>query len=65
MPATDATWDEWAEAAKKVAESQQVPIALALDRSGHRLAGPAISMAPTTSAPTACRRRSTTASRPS
>ena len=39
-----ATWDEWVEAAKKVAADQQVPIALGWDRSGHRLAGPAISM---------------------
>ena len=42
--ADGATWDEWVEAAKKVAASQQVPIALGWDRSGHRLAGPAISM---------------------
>jgi len=39
-----ATWDEWVEAAKKVAADQQAPIALGWDRSGHRLAGPAISM---------------------
>ena len=42
--ADGATWDEWVEAAKKVAASQGVPIALGWDRSGHRLAGPAISM---------------------
>jgi alpha-1,4-digalacturonate transport system substrate-binding protein len=42
--AEGATWDEWVEAAKKVAASQGVPIALGWDRSGHRLAGPAISM---------------------
>jgi alpha-1,4-digalacturonate transport system substrate-binding protein len=39
-----ATWDEWVEAAKKVAADQGVPIALGWDRSGHRLAGPAASM---------------------
>lgn len=44
VPADGATWDEWVDAAKKVAESQDVPIALGWDRSGHRLAGPAISM---------------------
>ncbi|MGH6924142.1 MAG: ABC transporter substrate-binding protein [Propylenella sp.] len=42
--AEGATWDEWVEAAKKVAASQNIPIALGWDRSGHRLAGPAISM---------------------
>jgi alpha-1,4-digalacturonate transport system substrate-binding protein len=42
--AEGATWDEWVEAAKKVAADQEVPIALGWDRSGHRLAGPAISM---------------------
>jgi alpha-1,4-digalacturonate transport system substrate-binding protein len=42
--ADGATWDEWVEAAKKVAASQNIPIALGWDRSGHRLAGPAISM---------------------
>lgn len=44
VPAEGATWDEWVDAAKQVAESQDVPIALGWDRSGHRLAGPAISM---------------------
>ena len=44
LPADGATWDQWVEAAKEVAASQDVPIALGWDRSGHRLAGPAISM---------------------
>jgi alpha-1,4-digalacturonate transport system substrate-binding protein len=44
VPAEGTTWDEWVEAAKEVAASQSVPIALGWDRSGHRLAGPAISM---------------------
>jgi len=44
VPGEKATWDEWAAAAKKVADSQRIPIALAFDRSGHRFMGPAISM---------------------
>ncbi|MFD2055848.1 ABC transporter substrate-binding protein [Mesorhizobium calcicola] len=43
LPGKDATWDDWAKAAKQVAESQQVPFAMALDRSGHRLSGPNLS----------------------
>lgn len=44
VPDAKATWDDWAAAAKKVAQSQKIPIALAMDRSGHRFMGPAISM---------------------
>ncbi len=36
------TWEEWAEATNKVAKATQT-FAMAMDRSGHRLAGPAIS----------------------
>ena len=43
LPGKNATWDDWAKAAKQVAESQKVPFPMALDRSGHRLAGPNIS----------------------
>lgn len=43
LPGEKATWSEWVEASSKVAESQQLPFALAIDRSGHRIAGPAIS----------------------
>lgn len=43
IPGPKATWDDWAAAAKKVAENQKIPYALALDRSGHRLTGPDIS----------------------
>lgn len=43
IPSKEATWDDWAKAAKQVAESQQVPFAMALDRSGHRLTGPNVS----------------------
>jgi alpha-1,4-digalacturonate transport system substrate-binding protein len=43
VPGPKATWDEWVEAARKVAKATQTPAALAWDRSGHRFAGPAIS----------------------
>lgn len=43
LPGPKATWDEWAEAARKVAKATQTPAAIAWDRSGHRFAGPAIS----------------------
>jgi alpha-1,4-digalacturonate transport system substrate-binding protein len=43
IPGKEATWDDWAKAAKAVAENQQVPFAMALDRSGHRLTGPVLS----------------------
>jgi alpha-1,4-digalacturonate transport system substrate-binding protein len=44
LPGPKATWDDWADAARKVAKATQVPFAIAWDRSGHRFAGPAISM---------------------
>src|SRR5215831_20262356 len=44
LPGPKATWDEWATATRKVAKATQVPFAMAFDRSGHRFAGPAISM---------------------
>ena len=44
LPGANATWDQWAEATRKVAKATQVPFAIAFDRSGHRFAGPAISM---------------------
>lgn len=37
------TWQEWADAARQVAEATGA-FAMAMDRSGHRLAGPAVSM---------------------
>ena len=40
------TWEEWAEAARQVAEATDA-FAMAMDRSGHRLAGPAVSMGAT------------------
>ena len=43
LPGPMATWDDWAKAAKAVATKLNVPIPIAIDRSGHRIAGPAIS----------------------
>lgn len=44
LPGEDATWDDWAAAATEVASALDIPIPLAMDRSGHRFSGPAISM---------------------
>ena len=44
VPAAGATWDDWAKAAKAVAAKVGAPYPIAFDRSGHRVAGPAISM---------------------
>ncbi|KGD87747.1 ABC transporter substrate-binding protein [Rhizobium sp. YS-1r] len=43
IPGPKATWDDWAAAAKKVKESQQIPFAMAIDRSGHRITAPMLS----------------------
>ncbi|WP_378942039.1 ABC transporter substrate-binding protein [Mesorhizobium sp. ANAO-SY3R2] len=43
IPGKDATWDDWAKAASEVAKSQQIPFAMAIDRSGHRITGPNLS----------------------
>ena len=40
----EVTWQEWAEASRAVAAATGTPFAMAMDRSGHRFAGPAISM---------------------
>jgi alpha-1,4-digalacturonate transport system substrate-binding protein len=37
------TWAEWTEAARAVAEATETQYAIAIDRSGHRFAGPAFS----------------------
>jgi len=37
------TWEEWAAASVAVAEALEIPYPMAMDRSGHRFAGPAIS----------------------
>ena len=38
MPVPTATWDDWMDAAAKVAKATQTPFAMAMDRSGHRIA---------------------------
>ena len=43
MPGADASWDDWATAARAVAEATDTPFPMAIDRTGHRFAGPAIS----------------------
>ncbi|MEY5027999.1 MAG: hypothetical protein RLZ63_314 [Pseudomonadota bacterium] len=43
MPGTQATWDQWVDATRRVAKATQTKAAMAWDRSGHRFAGPAIS----------------------
>jgi len=43
VPGADADWDAWAEASRAVAEATDTPFPMAMDRSGHRIAGPAIS----------------------
>ncbi|MCT7376664.1 ABC transporter substrate-binding protein [Chelativorans salis] len=43
VPEEGATWDEWAEAARKVAEATNTEFPMEMDRSGHRFASFAIS----------------------
>ncbi|EPX85480.1 carbohydrate ABC transporter substrate-binding protein, CUT1 family [Rubellimicrobium thermophilum DSM 16684] len=43
LPGPEATWDEWIEASRQVMESQGLPAAFAIDRSGHRITGPNLS----------------------
>lgn len=43
MPGPKASWEEWADATRKVAKATQTKAPMAWDRSGHRFAGPAIS----------------------
>ncbi|PSC03074.1 ABC transporter substrate-binding protein [Alsobacter soli] len=43
MPSPKATWEEWAKAVNTVADKVQAPFPLALDRSGHRFFGLAVS----------------------
>lgn len=38
MPAAGASWDDWAEATRKVAAATKTPFGMAMDRSGHRFA---------------------------
>ena len=44
VPHEGATWDDWAAAVDAVARKLNIPIPLAMDRSGHRFSGPAIGM---------------------
>ena len=39
MPGAKATWEDWAKAAKDVADKVQAPFPIAIDRSGHRFFG--------------------------
>lgn len=43
VPDADAGWDEWVKASKAVAKATETTFPMAMDRSGHRIAGPAIS----------------------
>ncbi|WP_460448030.1 ABC transporter substrate-binding protein [Alsobacter sp. SYSU BS001988] len=43
MPGDGATWDDWAKATKEVADKVKAPFPIAIDRSGHRFLGAAIS----------------------
>jgi len=42
MPGEGATWDDWAAASRAVAEATDASFPMAIDRSGHRVAGPAV-----------------------
>jgi alpha-1,4-digalacturonate transport system substrate-binding protein len=43
LPGEDATWEDWAEATKAVMEATGSYAGMVMDRSGHRMAGPAMS----------------------
>jgi alpha-1,4-digalacturonate transport system substrate-binding protein len=43
LPDAKASWDDWADATRKVAKATETKFPMAMDRSGHRIAGPAIS----------------------
>jgi alpha-1,4-digalacturonate transport system substrate-binding protein len=43
VPTEATTWEQWTDIAKQVADATQTSYAIAIDRSGHRVAGPAIS----------------------
>jgi alpha-1,4-digalacturonate transport system substrate-binding protein len=47
MPGEGATWADWTEATKAVAEATGTQYAISIDRTGHRFAGPAMSMGAT------------------
>jgi alpha-1,4-digalacturonate transport system substrate-binding protein len=43
IPPPGSTWEQWAEAARAVQEATGIDFAMAIDRTGHRFAGPAMS----------------------
>lgn len=47
IPGEGTTWAEWTDLTKQVAEATQVQYAISIDRTGHRFAGPAMSMGAT------------------
>lgn len=47
LPGEGTTWEEWTELTKQVAEATGVQYAISVDRTGHRFAGPAMSMGAT------------------
>lgn len=47
MPTGETTWEEWTELTKQVAEATGTSYAIGIDRTGHRVAGPAMSMGAT------------------
>ena len=47
LPGAKATWEDWAKAAKAVADKVKAPYPIAIDRSGHRFYGVAVSMGST------------------
>jgi len=47
VPGEGATWADWTEATKAVADATGTQYALSIDRTGHRFAGPAMSMGAT------------------
>ncbi|MGD8822814.1 MAG: extracellular solute-binding protein [Anaerolineales bacterium] len=47
MPGEGATWEDWTEATAAVAEATGTQYAISIDRTGHRFAGPAMSMGAT------------------
>ncbi len=49
LPGPKATWDDWGKAAKAVADKVKAPYPIAIDRSGHRFFGVAVSMGTTMS----------------
>jgi alpha-1,4-digalacturonate transport system substrate-binding protein len=47
LPGEGTTWEEWTDLTKQVAEATGVQYAISIDRTGHRFAGPAMSMGAT------------------